>query len=292
MSNAPMSKNNGLTGMTDHVAQSVHNENHQVAANDSMQQSEISLVSTNSNHKSNQVRNRVLTRKRKRSRHPLRELRIQSGYTLEELAELTRLSPSYLSRLESGTRRLNADVLQRLALVLSCHPGDLLPHESQSNKSSQSWGTQNSSTSSRSGPTTFPQDLPLYKMSCNDNMSSVIDFTSSQEWIARPPELLGVAGAFAFFVTDKTVSSRYRAGDRVYAHPTYPLSPNCSMIAITHDNQAYIGRFSGWQSEENGQSAKLIIDTSDGSDNSSNNVTLEQDQIKATYRIIGLMEAA
>ena len=88
----------------------------------------LKLVPTKEQIFDNTVRDKVMTRKRKTSQHPLRDLRLKSSFTLEELAELTEMSPSYLSRLESGTRRLNADILQRLSIALSCNPAELLPY--------------------------------------------------------------------------------------------------------------------------------------------------------------------
>src|SRR3990167_1491006 len=58
--------------------------------------------------------------------HPLRDIRLSRDMTLEELAEVSGLSPSYLSRLESGSRRLNVDTINRLSDALRCEPSDLL----------------------------------------------------------------------------------------------------------------------------------------------------------------------
>ncbi len=52
------------------------------------------------------------------ARSRLRSLRTTLGYSLDELAERTQLSPSTISRVETGNRRLGLDVLVPLAKAL------------------------------------------------------------------------------------------------------------------------------------------------------------------------------
>lgn len=61
-----------------------------------------------------------------RVRRRLRELRIERGLTLEEVAGRSSIDVSTLSRLESGKRRLALDHLPRLAAALSVSTDDLL----------------------------------------------------------------------------------------------------------------------------------------------------------------------
>jgi transcriptional regulator with XRE-family HTH domain len=61
-----------------------------------------------------------------RVRRRLRELRVQHGLTLEEVAGRSNIDVSTLSRLESGKRRLALDHLPRLAAALSVSTDDLL----------------------------------------------------------------------------------------------------------------------------------------------------------------------
>ena len=56
----------------------------------------------------------------------LKFLRKKDGYTLETLSQVTNVSISYLSRLESGSRRLNTDLIRRLAHAFRCSPAELL----------------------------------------------------------------------------------------------------------------------------------------------------------------------
>lgn len=235
------------------------------------------------------LKNKVALRKRKKSKHPLREFRIKRGFTLEELAELTRLSPSYLSRLESGTRRLNADVLHRLALVLSCHPGDLLIHDSHSSR----FIPQANSLNEQTSIAMVPQDLPLYVLNSENNLQA-IDFEHTTEWLPRPPELLGVPGSFAFSISDDSLGQRYRKNDHVYVHPNKSLTPGCSILVVTRNDQSLVGQFINWKNDANSMADTLVIRLIEriGHEDCFKEVSLSKNSIKATYRIIGIMEAA
>src|SRR3954468_1786869 len=61
-----------------------------------------------------------------RVRRRLRELRVERGMTLDDVARGARIDVSTLSRLESGKRRLALDHLPRLASALSVTTDDLL----------------------------------------------------------------------------------------------------------------------------------------------------------------------
>jgi transcriptional regulator with XRE-family HTH domain len=61
-----------------------------------------------------------------RVRRRLRELRMQHGMTLEDVAVRANIDISTLSRLESGKRRLALDHLPRLAAALSVSTDELL----------------------------------------------------------------------------------------------------------------------------------------------------------------------
>jgi transcriptional regulator with XRE-family HTH domain len=61
-----------------------------------------------------------------RVRRRLRELRMQHGLTLEDVAARSNIDVSTLSRLESGKRRLALDHLPRLAAALSVSTDELL----------------------------------------------------------------------------------------------------------------------------------------------------------------------
>lgn len=56
----------------------------------------------------------------------IREIRLERGLTIEELAEKTELSVSYTGRMEKGERNLSVKNLNLFAAALDVEPGDLL----------------------------------------------------------------------------------------------------------------------------------------------------------------------
>jgi transcriptional regulator with XRE-family HTH domain len=239
---------------------------------------------------------KFLTRKRKQSCHPLRKMRLERGFTLEELGQLTGLSPSYLSRLESGGRRLNADILKPIAKVLSCHPGDLLSPESYPFKyASSPW--LHIDVPQQLSPV-LAQDLPLHTIICDQEGRLYVEEGEPKEWIARPPELYGVIGAFAFTLQGAGwVNPRYRHTDRILAHPTRPLTPECGIVVIMNDGGAYIGQFNRWLTVDN-DTEDLEITITEYPEHrehaypTDKQIILKRADIRLAHRIIGMMEAA
>jgi transcriptional regulator with XRE-family HTH domain len=207
------------------------------------------------------TRNRRGRKGSRKGSHPLRDLRLSRDMTLEELAEVSGLSPSYLSRLESGSRRLNVDTINRLADALRCDPSDLLsPTDSWANKGGVSGYSLNSAQTlmqSRGGQYRNPsgqnssayaalanQQIPLYETSLK---TGTVDFSSPMCHIPAPSEIAGVPGAFAFTVADHTMEPRFYRGDRLLVHPGKPLSPRATALVITNDNRVILGEFVAWR---------------------------------------------
>ena len=245
---------------------------------------------------------KLLMRKRRRSRHPLRDLRLKRGFTLEALANLTELSPSYLSRLESGTRRLNADILQKLAETLSCHPGELLQNDAHVRAFNPSMVHFSESEPSYeqsqgfSGPRLNAPDLPLYHLQSLSDKACTLELDSPSEWVHRPHQLVGIPGAISFQVPSASLFARYQPGNYIFAHPTRPLSQGCSVLLVTHDNRAYIGELVGWSSH-NDHNNCITLRVQKARDaahpgHPEDLVNIDNTSIKVTYRIIGLIEAA
>lgn len=61
----------------------------------------------------------------------VREWRHRRELSIEELARRSRTSPSQISKLERGQRRLTVEWMSRLAKALGCRSEDLLPPEPQ-----------------------------------------------------------------------------------------------------------------------------------------------------------------
>ncbi len=59
----------------------------------------------------------------------IREWRRRRGLSVEELARRSRTTPSQISKLERGERRLTLDWMTRLAKALACRREDLFPSD-------------------------------------------------------------------------------------------------------------------------------------------------------------------
>ena len=140
------------------------------------------------------------------------------------------------------------------------------------------------------------KDLPVYRLAGTTKNHGQIYAEVAEQWISRPAELTGVMGAFACVIKDSNFGPRYSDGDKILLHPTAPLSNQCSVLAVTNDNEAYIGRFLGWDSDSAAVSpSTLTLEIISGKNTESprtQKMTFERTQLKGTYRIIGTFEAA
>lgn len=250
-----------------------------LAANDSKETSR-------SYSKSRTAHNKMLMRRRKRSQHPLRDLRLKRGFTLEELAELTTLSPSYLSRLESGSRRLNADILQRIATILGCHPGDLLSTDTHFYKLSSVDDTTHSQNY-------YMKDLPLHELTADESSLQSYHITNnSEKWITRPPQLCGIHDSFAFRVSQPCCGNRYDVNDYIFADPTLPIVPGCHVLIRTHQNKIFIGQFVQWKASEKSEFADILVVSLKTPHQQNEPVIFKKSEVKTSCRIVGTAEAA
>ncbi len=238
-------------------------------------------------------------RKRWQPKNPLRDLRVHKGYTLEELANATGLSPSYLSRLESGSRRLNADIIQKLASILECSPADLLPFTNGPTSAQNVFphGANVESLPVRSaGNQNAPVDLPVYEVTSQDGKLA-FDFNQPKDWIVRNADFTGVTGAFALSFVTGDYSPRYTENDLLLAHPSKSLIAKCYVIVVASDGNVTLGRFDHWESaavtsgnfgpvEANAEDILKIFDFHDKTVSRS----FVRKEIKGVYRVVGTAE--
>lgn len=194
-----------------------------------------------------QKRSRRGRKSSRQATHPLRDIRLSRGFTLEELAELSQLSPSYLSRLESGTRRLNIDTINRLSSALQCSANDLLAVGSnRPGTVSTTFGLSSSvySASPNNANARNPYQLPVFG---TGKPNTPIDLQQPVTTIPCPHDLSGVQGSYAYVVSDDTMAPRYRLSEKVLVHPNRPLTPGAIAAVITNENKVIIGEFKAWR---------------------------------------------
>lgn len=236
----------------------------------------------------------------------LKILRRARSLTLEALSELTGISPSYLSRLESGGRRLNTDLLERLSAVLGCQPGDLLNNGGSTSAGAAFMGQSRTRAAGRADSAPIevshltgeadlrlPQkDLPVYTVSTSlgvfpgaTTQASMVDFSTPADWTLRPPQLLGIPKAFALYVGDEGYAPRYMSGDILLVHPSRPLLPRCSVVVLTKDERALVRQFHGWAQNT------ILLSCFDTREEAEGMHATPKEDLKAVYKIIGTIEA-
>ena len=234
---------------------------------------------------------------RRQSANNLRYLRRSRHLTLEALSELTDISPSYLSRLEAGARRLNSDIIQRLSIVLGCQPGDLLNAKDPQTIQVRSAG-QNLMVSSNRSPESSKKDLPIYSNQQTDfglgggNQPEIIDMTTATDWANRPTELENIKNAFALYITNDAAAPKYFPGDLIHVHPSRPIASGCSIVLVAKDDSIKICQFLGWRGEE--LLARSFKDPAAASihfDPQTATIIRSKSELKAAYRIIGSVES-
>ncbi len=216
--------------------------------------SSLSFSKTTSTDSAEPRKHRVQLRKRKESQHPLRDLRVKAGLTLEGLSEATKMSPSYLSRLESGSRRLNEDIISRLSQALNCTPAELLMNLPSASKSSHLQLVAHNNN--------LKADLPLFTISENSNNESVIS-SISKESINRPSDFHGIRDAFGCKLENSFWAPRYRQGDTLLLNPQAPLKDGCSIMVRTKSKEVFIGTYNAVTSAGLPTELKLKTDYSE-----------------------------
>lgn len=177
----------------------------------------------------------------------LKDLRKKRGFTLAELAELTGISPSYISRLEAGGRRMNSDLLMKFSSALGCSEYELVkshlniegehPHQKMDKEVSY-----------------LPQkDLPVYKLLPGDAVPGgkaedypVGNFDALDHKVFRLPYLLGIKSAFALQIASDENAPKYRKGDLVFINPDKPISKGNPIVLISEKNEVIIGELTEW----------------------------------------------
>jgi transcriptional regulator with XRE-family HTH domain len=160
----------------------------------------------------------------------LKYLRKRNGYTLETLSEITSISISYLSRLESGSRRLNTDLIRRLSHAFGCEPAELLQEISHE---SQIVTPVEFSRKRRSDMISRESGMPLYCVAPDaaDPSKLTIKICSSSEWRQRPTEL-GTKNEVFAIKADGYFKPHFSASSTLYLEPSTNLVPESTVVIL------------------------------------------------------------
>lgn len=233
----------------------------------------------------NELRNPEALRRRGVSN--LKILRRSQGLTLEALSEITGISPSYLSRLECGARRLNTDLMEKLSSVLNCAPSDLLK-KTFSNAHGRSSQSDLITLQGREA-NAQERDLPIYSISTcistldNQDSKESANLSAPVEWHARPAPLVNT-NAFGLLISDAGYAPKYNTGDIVYVHPSKPFMPGCTLFIALNDDSVFLRTFCNWNKDS-------IIVRPLGSMAPNVNQEILKSTIKSAYKIVGCWDA-
>lgn len=168
---------------------------------------------------------------RKRKNAPmthLKYLRKKNGYTLEMLSEITNISISYLSRLESGSRRLNTDLIKRLSHAFSCDPAELLQEVSHDSRITVDFNRRK-----RNDFVSRDNGIPLYCIAADEEDPSklTIKIGSILEWRHRPSELEGRNEVFAI-KADDYFRPYFSSSSILYLEASKNLPPESTVVIL------------------------------------------------------------
>ncbi len=87
------------------------------------------------------------------------------------------------------------------------------------------------------------RDFPIYGSSQAGDHGQTVDYENAVEYRHRPPELIGVAGAWGMYVVGDSMEPRYFHGDRVHINPHKPVRAGRFVVVVRHDNTALVKQF-------------------------------------------------
>lgn len=159
------------------------------------------------------------------ARYPNRigELREAKALSQERLAELASVAQSHLSRLERGERRLNMDLMRRLAAALDCAPADLIA----------------------AGARPLVPETLVVAAAHSEARPERLERAPPYEWQPARPGLAFPAQCFAATVADRSADRLgYPPGSllivRRLAALAAPLRPGDRVIAVRRDRHGEI----------------------------------------------------
>jgi len=161
----------------------------------------------------------------------LRYLRKKSGFTLDGLSQATAISVSYLSRLEAGSRRLNTDLIRRLAKALNCDPAELLHEDFHDGRFMTSTDL---SKHRRAEMLSRENTMPLYSIKKDESGSDKLTIAIAQvaDWKVRPSELNGRDRCFALRA-EEYFAPYFGKNSTLYLEPAVNLTPESTVVLLS-----------------------------------------------------------
>ncbi len=181
----------------------------------------------------------------------------RDNLTLADLSRALGLNHAYFQQYVSGRspkKGLPEDIREGAAHLLGIDPDRLRETQrlpvglAQDGQGARTVSAVTQST--RSGPPAGAvrveygsRDFPIYGSSQAGNEGQVVDYDHVVEYRHRPPELIGVTGAWGMYVVGDSMEPRYFHGDRVHVNPHKPVRAGRFVVIVRHDNTALVKQF-------------------------------------------------
>jgi phage repressor protein C with HTH and peptisase S24 domain len=170
----------------------------------------------------------------------IRELRHKAGLSMQALADRAGTSAPQINKLEKGERKLTVDWMVRLGRALEVDPRELLPPDIASGLPSRPAGEEGQPSPGVAVQLGAP-DLPVLGRA--QGGAGVLQFPVEQrpvDWTYRPPNLRGVADAFAVYAYDNSMHPMYKHGQTLWVHPHLPVKAGDGVLIVKASDEAII----------------------------------------------------
>jgi phage repressor protein C with HTH and peptisase S24 domain len=212
----------------------------------------------------------------------IRDFRQRAGLSMQALADLAGTSAPQINKLEKGERRLTVDWMVRLGRALSVDPKELMLIEEGATEAVP-LGGGSPAPNLGSTPVHFSKpDLPVLGRPRGGPGGGLILPVEPQpvDWTYRPPQLRGVADAFAVYAGDDSMHPMYKHGQTLWVHPHLPAKPGDGVLVIMGEDEGVVREL-----VQRGESEILLRQYRPEIDS-----TVPQAAIRAVYRIIGTLD--
>ena len=224
----------------------------------------------------------------------LKYLRKKNGFTLETLANIMDVSISYLSRLESGSRRLNPELVAKFAEAFNCDVNEFTADMDKpfTYPMAEAEAAKNKRASKRTSfvdpfrITYLKRDVPAYVLSNEGDGKLFLKRTAPHEWLFRPIEFLDKT-VFAILCKDN-FKPYFSEKGILYVNGDTNFSPENNVLVCRDNGQVVLKKV--WAVTPN--SLQLcdyneIYNLKSGIADSSKLENISRDNLGEIYKIVG-----
>jgi phage repressor protein C with HTH and peptisase S24 domain len=215
----------------------------------------------------------------------LRRAREAAGFrTATEFAERFRIPQSTYALHETGARGLKPAIAERYGKLLAVSAGWLLTGggDAPAAKTGPARPGSASAPPSREAFRTNGRDLPVLGTAQggpNGNLIIPVE-QHAVDYAYRPPQLEGVADAFAVFAREDSMSPMYRNGQVLFVHPHLPVRPGDGILIVKQDDHALVKCL-----VRRTQTELRVRQYNPGRE-----FTIAAGDVRAIYRVVGAMD--